>query len=168
MSDPALFEHIALWSQVAGAVAFAIVLVLLFRRFLIPAVDANEQARNAELLNAETRRDQLRAEAEKARAAIADAERDAQSIEARAQADAKSERTRLMAEAQDEGERLIRNAEGELPRARFVARDQIRLEFVEKALAKARVEAPGRLSDGVNERLTNETVETLVRGAANA
>jgi F0F1-type ATP synthase membrane subunit b/b' len=168
MSDPALFEKIALWSQVAGAVAFAIVLVLLFRRFLIPAVDANERARNAELINAETRRDQLRAEAEKARAAISDAERDAQNIQARAHADAQSERESLLAEVQSEGERLLRNAEGELQRARFTARDRLRIEFIEKALAKARAEAAGRLDDDANERLVNETVETLVRGAADA
>jgi F0F1-type ATP synthase membrane subunit b/b' len=165
MSDTGMFETIALWSQVAGAVAFVIVFVLLFRRFLIPAVDANEQARNAELVDAETHRDQLRAEAEKARAAIADAERDAQNIQARAAADAASERGRLLAEVQTEGERLLRNAEGELQRARFAARDRLRIEFIEKALIKARAEAGGRLDDAANDRLVNETVEGLARGA---
>jgi len=106
-------------------------------------VDANEQARNAELVDAETHRDQLRAEAEKPRAAIADAERDAQNIQARAAADAASERGRLLAEVQTEGERLLRNAEGELQRARFAARDRLRIEFIEKALIKARAEAGG-------------------------
>jgi len=168
MSDPALFEKIALWSQVAGAVAFAIVLVLLFRRFLIPAVDANERARNAELINAETRRDQLRAEAEKARAAISDAERDAQNIQARAHADAQSEREACLRKCRVKG-----NACFAMPKANCSERGLPRvtgcaLSSSKKALAKARAEAAGRLDDDANERLVNETVETLVRGAADA
>ena len=164
MSDTGMFETIALWSQVAGAVAFVIVFVLLFRRFLIPAVDANEQARNAELVDAETHRDQLRAEAEKARAAIADAERDAQNIQARAAADAASERARLLAEVQTEGERLLRNAEGELQRARFAARDRLRIEFIEKALKRARELAAQQLTDTVNAQLVAKTVDDLTIG----
>jgi F-type H+-transporting ATPase subunit b len=163
--NEAFFERAALWSEVAGAIAFLIVLVLLFRRFLIPAVEANEQARNAQLVDAEQRRDRLRAEAEKARAGIADAQRDAQSIEERAQADAASERRRLLAEVQNEGERLLRNAEGELQRARFTARVALRAEFVHKALAKARVDGPSRIDDRTNERLIDATVETLARSA---
>lgn len=164
MND-AFFETVALWSEVAGAVAFLVVLVLLFRRFLIPAVQANQEARNAEIVDAEARRDRLRAEAEHARDEIAQAERDAQSIEERAGADASIECDHLLAEVQAEGERLLRNAGGELQRARFIARNQLRIELIERALVKARAEAPARIDAATDERLVDETVETLARGA---
>jgi len=55
------FVQVALWSQVAGAVAFLVVVVVMFRKFLIPAVDANEKARNAQIAEAEARRTRVQA-----------------------------------------------------------------------------------------------------------
>ena len=62
-STNAFFVQVALWSQVAGAVAFLVVLVVMFRKFLIPAVDANEEARNAQIAEAEARRTRVQADA---------------------------------------------------------------------------------------------------------
>jgi F0F1-type ATP synthase membrane subunit b/b' len=160
----AFFETVALWSQVAGAVAFLVVLVLLFRKFLIPAVIANEQARNAEIVDAEKRLARMRADAAKARAEIETAERDAAEILGRVEHVAAREHEHALADANAEGERLLHNAEGELDRARLVARDRLRIEFIEKALAHARAEAPARVDDALNAALVRRTVEDLARG----
>ncbi|MEA2722004.1 MAG: hypothetical protein QOJ39_3868, partial [Candidatus Eremiobacteraeota bacterium] len=40
----------------------------------------------------------------------------------------------------------------------------LRIEFIEKALAKARSDAPQRVGDGVDKKLVEETVADLVRG----
>jgi F-type H+-transporting ATPase subunit b len=159
------FEAIALWSQVAGAIAFLVAGVLLFRKYLVPAVAANERARNEQLTSAEARRDDLRAQAEKAREELAGAEADAQTIAARGREDAEREREHLLAEARSEGERVLRNAEGELDRARLAASDRLRIEFIEKALLKARTEAPARLSAAANTQLVDAAVDTLSEGS---
>jgi F-type H+-transporting ATPase subunit b len=162
----AMFEQIALWSQVAGSVAFAIVLVLMFRKYLIPAVKANQDARNAQLADAEARRARIQAEAGKARGEIEAADRDAAEIRSRVERVTERDRTHMLDEAKAEGERLVRNAEGELERARLAARDRLRVELIEKALAKARADAAGRVSGAVNQALVEATVADLTRGKA--
>jgi F-type H+-transporting ATPase subunit b len=162
--NASVFEEVALWSQVAGAIAFLVVAILLFRKYLVPAVAANERARNEQLTSAEARRDALRAEAEAARGELAAAERDAGVIDTRGREDAETERQHLLAEARSEGERLVRNAEGELARARVAASDRLRIEFIEKALQRARAEAPQRLSTTANAQLVDATVDTLAQG----
>ena len=158
------FEAVALWSQVLGAVVFLIVLILLFRKYLIPAVEANEKARNAEIAEAEARRERVRAEAAAARGEVEGAQRDAAEIRARVDAVVKREHDHLVAEARADGERMVRNAEGELERARMAARDRLRIELIEKALLQARAQAPGRVDERTNTRLVNETVDDLSRG----
>jgi F0F1-type ATP synthase membrane subunit b/b' len=160
------FEQVALWSQVAGAVAFLVVLVLLFRKYLVPAVIANQKARNAEIAEAEARRTRMLAEAAKARADIEDADRDAAEIARRCEVLATREHEHILAEAKAEGERLLHHAEGELERARYAARDRLRVELIEKALAKAREEAPARVTGDLNEKLVETTVADVVRGQA--
>jgi F-type H+-transporting ATPase subunit b len=162
--DTNFFEQVALWSQVAGSVAFLVVLILMFRKYLIPAVVANQQARNAEIAEAEARRARTQAEAAKARADIESAERDALEIRSRVEALAKRTAAEILAEAKAEGERVVRNAEGELERARYAARDRLRIELIEKALAKAREEAPARVTDDLNEKLVRTTVDDVARG----
>jgi F0F1-type ATP synthase membrane subunit b/b' len=159
-----LFESVALWSQVVGALAFLLALVFLFRKYLIPAVVANEQARNAEIVDAENRLARMKAAADKARAEVETADRDAAEIRGRVKRVAAREHEHALAEANAEGDRLLRNAEGELERARLVARDRLRIEFIEKALARARAEAPRRVDDALNRALVNRTVDDLVRG----
>lgn len=158
------FEQIALWSQVAGAVAFLVVLVLMFRKYMIPAVEANQAARNAQLAEAEARRVRMQTEAAKARADIEAADRDAAEIRGRVERVAKRDRAHALDEANAEGERLVRNAEGELERARLAARDRLRVELIEKALVKARAQAYARVSDTVNQALVEKTVADLTRG----
>ncbi len=158
------FESVALWSQVAGAVAFLIVVVVLFRKYLAPAVKANQVARNAEIANAEKRREAVRARLARRAVQVETAESEAAEIRARIAVVTKREHDNLLAGARDEGERLIRNAEGELERARLVARDRLRIELIEQALAKARADAGGRVDGATNARLVNETVDDLARG----
>src|SRR5665213_2532780 len=121
MENNAFFEHVALWSQVAGAVAFLLAMVVIFRKSMVPAVVANQQARNAEIAEAETRRARMQGDAAKARVEVATA-------------------------------------------ARYAARDRLRVEFIEKALAKARAEAPARVDDTTNRRLVETTLADLVQG----
>lgn len=163
-AEDAFFETVALWSQIAGALAFLIVVVLLFRKYLIPAVKANEQARNAEVAEAEKRLARMRAGCESARTEVATAESDAAEIRGRVDRVVARDREHTLAEANAEGNRLIHNAEGELARARLVARDRMRIEFIEKALARARAEAPARVDAALNGQLVERTVDDLARG----
>ena len=110
----------------------------------------------------------MRSEADEARADAEQAEAEARTIGERAKSDADAERKRILAEAQEESERLVRNANGEIARARMAARDRLRIEFIEKALIRARSQAADTLDDAANESLIEETVDTLVRGAADA
>ena len=160
----AFFEQVALWSQVFGAVAFLIVLVVMFRKYLIPAVIANQKARNAELADAESRRTRIQADAAKARAEVEAAEHDAAEIRNRIERVTTRNHAHIIAEAEAEGLRILHNAEGELDRARHAARARLRIEFIEKALAKARAEAPTRVSETVDETLVRTTLDDLARG----
>jgi len=161
------YEIIAQWSEIIGGIAFVIVAVWLFRRFLLPAVRAGEIARNAELVNAEKHRDALRAEVALARAARDTAAVDAQGIASRAQGDAQREYDTIVAEGRREGTRLIVNAQGELERARVAARDRLRIEFIEKALLRARELAAAQIDDAMNTRLVTQTVDDLSAGKTN-
>jgi F0F1-type ATP synthase membrane subunit b/b' len=161
-----IFQQIALWSQVAGAIAFLVVVVLLFRKYLMPAVKANQEARNAEIAEAEARCERLKAELAKAKADLERAELDAAEIRSRVASIEKREREKVLADATHEGERLVTNAQGELARARMAAMDRLRIELIEKALQKARAEAAARVDDATNSRLVEEVVEDLTRGKA--
>jgi F0F1-type ATP synthase membrane subunit b/b' len=165
-AEDAFFETVALWSQVAGAIVFLVVLILLFRKYLIPAVVANEQARNAEIVDAEKRLARMRADAAKARVEVETADRDAAEILSRVERIAARDREHILADANAEGGRLVRNADGELERARLVARDRLRIEFIEKALVQARTEAPARVDAALNSELVKRTVDDLARGNA--
>jgi F0F1-type ATP synthase membrane subunit b/b' len=148
-----LYEQVALWSQVLGSVAFLVVLVYLFRRFVAPAVVASQARKNAELLEIEQRRDAAKAEVEVARRALVGAQDDVRAIGERARIDAEREGGRMIAEAKSEGERLVRNAEGELERGRAAARVALRDELLEKALAIARQSAPRRIDEKKDREL---------------
>jgi F-type H+-transporting ATPase subunit b len=164
MDHNGFFEAVALWSQVAGAVAFLVVLILLFRKYLMPAVKANQDARNAEIAEAEARRERIKTECAQARAEVTSAEQDAAEILARVVLVESREREKLLADARHEGERLVQNAHGELERARMAARDRLRIEMIEKALVKARAEAVRRIDPATEERLVEATIEDLTRG----
>jgi len=158
------YESIAQYSEIFGGFAFVLVAVWLFRRFVLPAVRVGEEARNADLVNAEQRRDDLGHEVAEARAAVEAAERDALAILARSETDARHTQDAIIAEGRREGVRLLQNASGELERARISARDRLRIEFIEKALGRARELAAQELSAEANARLVARTVDELTVG----
>ena len=157
------YESLALWSQVAASILFLCVLVWLFVRFVTPAVRASQERKNAELVEAERRRDAAQAEVAVAQAELAATDGDVQAIGARSERDAERERQRLIAAAKADGERQVRNAEGELGRGRAAARDLLREELLERALAIARG-AAARIDDGANQRLIGEALAAAERG----
>jgi hypothetical protein len=72
----ATYAAIAEWSQIVAAILFVIALVVIWNKYLAPAVLASQARKNAELAEAEQRRDAARAEVEKAQAESAAAESD--------------------------------------------------------------------------------------------
>jgi F0F1-type ATP synthase membrane subunit b/b' len=160
------YEVIAQWSEIIGGFAFIVVAIWLFRKYALPAVRAGEVARNADLVAAEKRREDLRKEVETARAARDNAMREAESIKLRSAGDAQREHDAIVEDARREGARLVQNAEGELERSRIAARDTLRIEFIEKALLRARELAAARLDDPMNARLVAKTVDDLSAGKA--
>jgi F0F1-type ATP synthase membrane subunit b/b' len=164
MSDQ-FYQQVAIWSQVLGSVAFMVLLVYIWIRFVTPAVLKSRDAKNAELTEAERRRDAAKEEIDEARRELARATAEAQSIRNRGAGDAQALRERILADAKREGERQVRNAEGELERGRLAAREALRAELIAKALEIAR-ESASRLSEDTNRRLVGDVVETLERGGA--
>lgn len=164
MSDGA-YEQLATYSQVVASLLFIVAMVLIWRKYIAPAVLASQARKNAELLESEARRDAARAETEVAQGEIALAESDARAIRTRAEQDAKALGARILAEAQTEGERLVRNAGGELDRGRAAARENLRNDLLEKAMQIAR-DASAHLDDSTNSRLVGDAVDTAERGSA--
>jgi F-type H+-transporting ATPase subunit b len=162
MSD-ATYEAIATYSQVVAAVLFIVVVVYLWNRFISPAVLAAQARKNAELLESEKRRDDARAELERAQAEVAKAESDVRAIAARAETDATRLHEKTLAEARAEAERLMTGAQGELARSRAVAREHLRDDLLDRAMQIAR-DAASRLDETTNRRLVGEAVDTAERG----
>jgi F0F1-type ATP synthase membrane subunit b/b' len=158
------YEVVAQYSEIIGGFAFVIVMVILFRKFVLPAVHAGEISRNADLVNAEHRRDALRAEVAEARGEVELSARDAIAIHTRAETDARHEHEAILADARREGLRLLQNARGELDRGRNTGRDKLRIEFIEKALNRARELAAEQLSDESNSKLVAKTFEDVSVG----
>lgn len=159
------YEGLATYSQVVASLLFIVVIVVLWRKYLAPAVIASQARKNAELAESEARRDAARAETEVAQRAIATAESDAHAIRGCAAADAEAVRARILTEAHAEGERLVRNADGELDRGRVAARDRLRSELLERAMQIAR-DASAHLDDTIDRRLVGDAVDTAERGNA--
>jgi F0F1-type ATP synthase membrane subunit b/b' len=159
------YETIAQYSEIIGGFAFLIVMIWLFRKYALPAVRAGEISRNSDLVKTEHRREQLRDEVAEARGLVESADRDALAIAARAETDARHEHETIIADARREGSRLIHNARGELERGRIAGRDKLRIEFIEKALNRARELAGQQLSEAGDTRLVTKTVDDLAAGA---
>jgi F-type H+-transporting ATPase subunit b len=163
MND-AFYQNLAIWSQILGSVAFIITLVYLFVRFVSPAVLASQERKNAELEEAERRRDAAKDVMAAAQRELEQADGDVRLIRERATSDAARERERIVADAKAEGERLVRNADGELGRARAAARDALRDELLAKALQIAR-DSAARIDERTNARIVGEVVQTIEREA---
>jgi F-type H+-transporting ATPase subunit b len=161
----AFYEQLAVWSQVVAAVLFIVVLVVLWVRFIAPAVVASQARKNAELLEAERRRDAARAQVETAQGDVTAADAEARAIRARAAGDAARLHDALLAEATAEGERVVQHAGGELERARGEARDRLRTELLERAMQIAR-DAATRLDASTDRRLVAEAVDVAEKGDA--
>ena len=58
----------------------------------------------------------------------------------------------------------MHNARGELDRGRIAGRDKLRIEFIEKALNRARELASQQLSHDGDARLVAKTVDDLTIG----
>ena len=164
MTD-AFYEQLSTGSQVVASILFIVALVILWRKYLTPAVLASQARKNAELADAEARRDAARAETTVAQAEVAKADDDARAIRARAQTDATRTREKILADAKAEAERLAHNADGELERGRTAARDRLRTDLLEKAMQIAR-EASAHLDEATNRRLIGEAVDAAERGNA--
>ena len=162
MSD-AFYQQLAVGSQVVAAILFIFVIVYLWRRFLSPAVVASQQKRNAELLDAEHRRDAAKAEIAVARGESASADNDARAITQRGESDAERTREKILREGRAESERVLRNAEGELERGRSAARERLRDDLLAKAVAIAR-RAALEVDDATDRRLVSEAVDTVDPG----
>lgn len=158
------YEVIAQWSEIIGGIGFVVVAVWLFRKFALPAVRSAAISSNAALVNAEQRREELRTEVETAKAEREAAVRDAAAIAARAVSDAARVAATIVGEARAEGARLLANASGEIDRARNAARDQLRIEFIEQALLRARALASTQIDDAIDARLVGRTVDTFSVG----
>jgi F0F1-type ATP synthase membrane subunit b/b' len=161
---PTFYEQLAQWSEIVGGFAFVVVAIVLFQKYVLPAVRSGQIAKNADLVNAEERREKLTAEIVKARAEVEAADRDARAIKERAATDGVRERQRFIDEARADGERVVANAGNELGRARVAAQAQLRADFLSRALELARSSAASRIDAGVNARLVSSTVQTLLSG----
>ncbi|MBD5655482.1 MAG: ATP synthase F0 subunit B [Candidatus Eremiobacteraeota bacterium] len=164
MSD-AFYEQLAVWSQIVASILFIIVLIYIWNRFIAPAVIASQARKNAELTEAERRRDATRAQVESAQADVTAAENEARAIRSRAATDATRLHDAMLADAARDGDRLVQNAHGELERARGEARDRLRTDLLERAMQIAR-DAAARLDDSTDRRLVAEAVDVAEKGDA--
>ncbi len=160
------YEAIAQYSQVASAVLFVAAIIWIWIKFIQPAVVAAQQNANAQLAQAERRRDEARAALDGLQGEVAAAQRDAAAIKERVETQAAAEREAIVREAREEGERAVRSAGGELERARYYARRALRDELLDSALRRARARAAQRVDAATNERLVGAFLSTLESGEA--
>lgn len=155
------YEQIAIWSRILGTLVVLWLIYYSFVRYIVPAIAQAQEAKNAEIALAEHRRDAARTEVDRAISALTEAARDAEAIRKRVADEAHREREKALAEAREAGERALSNAAGELDRARFAARDRLRVELIEKALQKAREDANARIDNAKNAEIVSRFVGTL-------
>jgi len=138
-------------------------MVWLWLKYIQPAVLKAQAATNAQIAEAERRRDSVQAALSGLQDDVGRARRDADGIKQRAAAQAEAEHQAALIEARESGDRALRNAQQELGRARAAARDALRAELIDRALAVARREASARVDDRFNATLVNSFVGGLHR-----
>ena len=153
--DVSFYEQLAVWSQVFGSVAFLAVLVYAFRRFLIPAVIASQERKNAELVDAERRRDAAKEDVVLAMRELDDVDEEVKALRMRAAVDARRERERILADATTEGKHLVASAAGELDRGRAAAREAFRVALLDKALRIAHQSAAEHIDADMDRGLVS-------------
>ena len=161
------YEKVAEWSQVAASVLFVAAMAWIWVKFIMPAVLKAQQNQNAQLAEAEHRRDEAKAALDALQGEMESAKRDAQAMNDRVAGLAAAERESALRESREAGERAVRNAQGELERCRASARDQLRDELLNKALDAARVKAAEHVDSSVNARLVSSFVSSLEHGGRN-
>lgn len=162
MTKPDMFYvHAAIWSQVAAAILFLIVLGWLWFRFIQPAVLAAQENANKNIAEAERHRDEAKATLDLLKNEIDGAVHDADLIAKRAASQATREYESTVGEARESGERALQNARGELDRARASSRDRLRIDLLEKALVRARVDATSRVDAALDARLIDRFSASL-------
>jgi F-type H+-transporting ATPase subunit b len=161
------YEEIAKWSNVISAILFIAVFVWMWLRFIAPAVLAAQEKHNQAIAEAERHRDEAKSALDALHREIEGAQRDAGLIRERARDQAQREAEAIVAEAKETGERALRGAQGELERARTAARQRLRIELAEKALALARTEAERRVDGSTNARLVQAFVASIEHGEHN-
>lgn len=159
------YEQIAVWSNVACALLFYVVIVWMWIKFAQPAVLAAQANTNKLLAESERHRDEAKASLDVLRSEIKGADRDAAAIRARSVEFASRERDAVLSEAREAGERTLRNAAGELDRARAAAREDLRTELLEKALNLAKSDATARVDAGLNAKLVADFVNSIAKGS---
>jgi F0F1-type ATP synthase membrane subunit b/b' len=160
--NQAFYVSLAEWSQVAASLLFIAILVFIWTRFISPGIVRSQERKNAELADAERRRDAAKADIETAHSETSTTDDEISAITARAESDAQHLHDRMLAGATAEGRRLVGNAEGELERGRYAARARLREELVAKALDIARGAAT-YINEGTNRRLIDEAVASVDR-----
>jgi F-type H+-transporting ATPase subunit b len=157
------YDAIALWSQVVAAVVFAALIVIGFMRFLTPTIERMTAAKNEEIRQNEQRRDEAVGNVAKARAEIEEAAGDAARIKEHIERDARREAAIIVATAHSEAQRLVRNAHAEYERSRASARDRLRIEMIERALASARKTVAARVDANAEATLVGRFISELER-----
>ncbi len=160
--NQAVYVALAEWSQVAASLLFIGLLVFIWMRFISPGIVRSQERKNAELADAERRRDEARADIGNARHEVTATDGEIRAITARGETDARHVHDRMLATATAEGRRLVSNAEGELERGRYAARERLREDLVAKALDIARGAAT-YINEGTNRRLIDEAVDAVDR-----
>jgi F0F1-type ATP synthase membrane subunit b/b' len=155
------YEAIAIWSRIIGTAVVLWMLYYGFVKYLVPAIGHAQEAKNAEIAQAEERRDVARTDVDKAITELAEAGRDAEAIRQRVSDEANRDREKAITEAREAGERAMHNASGELDRARQSARDRLRVELIEKALKQARDDASARIDTAKNAEIVSRFVGSL-------
>jgi len=155
------YEAIAEWSQVVSSVLFMGALIVLWFKFLQPAVLAAQAAQNSRIAEAERHRDEVKASLEGLRQDIDAAQRDAAAIVERVGSLVAAEREQALREAREAGERALADAKRELERARAAASAQLRDELIDKGLTKARETAQRRMDNAAENTLAGSFVRTL-------
>lgn len=161
MSDR-FYEAWAVGSQVVAAVLFAVAMVVIWNRYIAPAVVHARARKNDQIAEMEHRRDEAKAKVDVATAEHATAQHDVREIGVRADRDAAGLAERIVADAEAEGRRQMRAAEGELERSRYAAREALRAEIVAKAVAIAR-ESAARLDDATNRGLVSGVIDDVTK-----
>jgi F0F1-type ATP synthase membrane subunit b/b' len=158
-----LYVKIAIWSQVVSALLFMCVLIWLWFKYIQPAILTAQDRQNKQIAEAERHRDEAKAMLDLLRNDIESASHDAEAIKTRVDVQAAREFEGIVTEAREAGEHGVRGAQASFSGMLAAARDRFRGEMLDKALARARIEATSRVDDALDARLVDGFAASLER-----